>query len=55
MALENAQDKINQERAGNMLDLLDSVLRRNREDREEDDVLFDDAEDIADVKTQDVF
>ena len=56
MVLAHAQDRIQDEKAGNILNLIDSVLRRNKEGRDDDDdVLFEEAHDIEDIKTQDIF
>lgn len=46
-----AKDMIMDQKRDNLINLLDSVLRRNKEGNEEDDVLYGD-DDIEDVKTE---
>lgn len=47
----NARDQIMDQKKDNLINLLDSVLRRNKEGNEDDDVLYGD-DDIVDVKTE---
>lgn len=51
VAFAHAHDKIMDARKDNILNLLDSVLRRNREGEDDDDVLIDDDDEIKDVVT----
>ena len=53
MAFAHATEKINNQKRDNLLNLLDSVIRRNQEGMEDDDVLIDDLE-PAEVVTKEV-
>ena len=54
MALAHAHDKIQDSKKDNILNLLDSVLRRNKEG-EDDDVIMGDNDEPAGVVTKDIF
>ena len=52
LALNLAKDNINDQKKDNLINLLDSVLRRNKEGNDDDDVLYDEDDEIMDVKTE---
>ena len=54
VAFAHAHDKIMDARKDNILNLLDSVLRRNREGEDDDDVLIDGDDDFQDVVTKEM-